>query len=96
MYYDGIIISIITFICIGIFHPIVIKAEYYFTKKIWPIFLISGIVFVILSIFINQYIIRCCFGILGISCLWSIIELFEQEKRVKRGWFPNGRERKKQ
>ncbi|XME01392.1 DUF4491 family protein [Lachnospiraceae bacterium C1.1] len=33
--------------------------------------------------------------ILGITCIWCIVELFEQEKRVERGWFPNGRKREK-
>ncbi|MCR5112314.1 MAG: DUF4491 family protein [Acholeplasmatales bacterium] len=96
MFYDGIIIGIITFLCIGIFHPIVIKAEYYFTKKVWPIFLIAGISTIILSIFVDNYIARCSLAVLGISCLWSILELFEQEKRVQRGWFPDGRKRKTQ
>ena len=93
MSYDGIIIGVITFLCIGVFHPIVIKAEYYFTKKIWPIFLFFGIAGILLSIFMQNYIIRISFAVFGISCIWSIKELFDQEKRVLRGWFPNGRKR---
>ena len=31
----------------------------------------------------------------GMSCLWSILELFEQEERVKKGWFPANPKRKK-
>ena len=58
MSYDGIIIGVITFLCIGVFHPIVIKAEYYFTKKIWPIFLFFGIAGILLSIFMQNYIIH--------------------------------------
>lgn len=27
-------------------------------------------------------------AIIGICFLWSIKELFEQEKRVKKGWYP--------
>ena len=34
MNYDGIIIGIGTFLIIGLLHPVVIKAEYYFTTKI--------------------------------------------------------------
>ena len=30
---SGLIIAVFCFLCIGVFHPIVIKAEYYFTKK---------------------------------------------------------------
>ena len=42
-----------------------------------------------------SFIDPCCddipaalLGVLGCSCLWSIQELFEQEKRVEKGWFP--------
>ena len=45
MQFNGLIIGVSVFLIIGIFHPIVIKAEYYFTKKIWPAFLIMGIIF---------------------------------------------------
>lgn len=34
MNFTGILIGVITFFLIGLFHPIVIKAEYYFSKKI--------------------------------------------------------------
>ena len=34
-------------------------------------------------------------GILAFSCFWSIRELFEQEQRVKKGWFPKNEKRKK-
>ncbi|MTK13076.1 MAG: DUF4491 family protein, partial [Clostridiaceae bacterium] len=53
MNFQGVTIGLISFLIIGIFHPIVIKAEYYFSKKIWPVFLIVGIVFIFLSISIN-------------------------------------------
>nr|WP_197272504.1 DUF4491 family protein [Methanobrevibacter arboriphilus] len=33
MYFEGIIIGLSAFIIIGIFHPIVIKGEYYIGKK---------------------------------------------------------------
>lgn len=89
MNYQGIIIGISSFIIIGIFHPIVIKSEYYFGKKIWPIFLTSGILLVALSLFINTTTLSAVMGVTGFSCLWSIQEIFEQEERVKKGWFPN-------
>lgn len=46
MNYDGIIIGLTSFLIIGLFHPIVIKAEYYIGKKIWPVFLILGIILI--------------------------------------------------
>ena len=42
MNYTGIIIGLGTFLIIGIFHPIVIKAEYYFGKRCWWAFLLVG------------------------------------------------------
>ena len=39
-------------------------------------------------------VVSAALGVAGMSCLWSILELKEQEKRVARGWFPK-KERKK-
>ena len=47
---DGIIIGICTFLIIGMFHPIVIKAEYYFGTRCWWWFLVLGIAGIIASI----------------------------------------------
>ncbi|MBI6872120.1 DUF4491 family protein [Clostridium aciditolerans] len=88
MNFQGVTIGLISFLIIGIFHPIVIKAEYYFSKKIWPVFLIVGIVFIFLSISINTQTLSAILGITGFTCLWSIHEIFEQEKRVQKGWYP--------
>lgn len=38
----GIIIAFASFFVIGIFHPIVIKGEYYFSEKILPFFSCDG------------------------------------------------------
>ena len=43
----GLIISVGVFLLIGVFHPIVIKTEYYFSDRVWPVFLVGGIVSVI-------------------------------------------------
>ncbi len=40
IYFEGIVIGVFTFVVIGVFHPIVIKGEYHFGTKIWPVFLI--------------------------------------------------------
>ena len=39
----GIIIGLATFLTIGLFHPIVIKAEYYFGRRCWWAFLLTGL-----------------------------------------------------
>ena len=43
MYFTGIIIAVCTFLIIGFFHPIVIKAEYYTGTRLWWLFLIVGL-----------------------------------------------------
>lgn len=94
MNFQGIIIAVISFLIIGVFHPIVIKTEYYFGKRAWPVFLILGIFFISISIFQKQIILSVIMGIIGATCLWSIKEIFEQEKRVEKGWFPSNPNRK--
>lgn len=88
MNFQGIIIGLASFFIIGIFHPIVIKGEYYFGKKIWPVFLIVGIILVLVSITIESTVLSAIFGVTGFSSFWSIKELYEQEERVRKGWFP--------
>ena len=88
MEWFGLIIGLCTFIIIGAFHPVVIKAEYYFGKKCWPVFLVSGLMCVAGSIFIKTLWVSALVAVLGFTLLWSIKELFEQEKRVKKRWFP--------
>ena len=73
-----------TFLCIGVFHPIVIKAEYYWGVKCWWVFLLFG----------QGVYLPTLMGVAGFSSLWSIIELFKQKKRVERGWFPRNPKRR--
>lgn len=88
MYFTGIIIAVATFFCIGLFHPIVIKTEYHFGTRPWWIFLAVGLAIIIGSLFVSNAIVSSIMGAFGCSCLWSILELFEQRKRVLKGWFP--------
>lgn len=94
MYFTGIVIAVSTFITIGVFHPIVIKAEYYFGTRPWWIFLMVGIALCIAALFIENVIISSITGVVGASSLWAIGELFSQRKRVIKGWFPMNPKRK--
>ncbi len=85
---QGILIGAGAFLIIGIFHPIVIKTEYHFGTKVWPVFLIVGLTTLGLSLFIRNVLGAGILGVFGFSCLWSIRELFEQAERVEKGWFP--------
>ena len=94
LYFTGIIIAASTFLAIGIFHPIVIKAEYYFGTRPWWIFLVAGIGLCVLALFIENVILSSITGVVGASSLWSIGELISQRKRVLKGWFPMNPKRK--
>lgn len=93
MFFTGLIIAFGTFLIIGVFHPIVIKTEYYFGTGPWQVFLVLGIGAIIASLCIAQVILSSLLGVIGASCLWSIGELFEQKKRVDKGWFPKNKNR---
>lgn len=95
MNWNGILIGAGAFLIIGLLHPVVIKGEYYFGKGIWPAFLAAGAGFTALSLFLRGTVLPALSAVLGFSLLWSIKELFEQERRVKRGWFPENPGRKK-
>lgn len=88
MYFQGIIIAVATFLIIGIFHPIVIKSEYYFGVKCWPVFAVLGIAFLAVSLYVSDVLYASLLGVTGCSLLWSILEIFEQRERVRKGWFP--------
>ena len=95
MNFSGLIIGIATFLIIGIFHPIVIKCEYYWGKRCWWVFLVCGIIGVIGSLVINNLLLSVLLGVVAFSCFWSIRELYEQEERVAKGWFPKNPKRNK-
>lgn len=95
MNFSGIIIGLCTFLIIGVCHPLVIKAEYHLGKGCWWLFLLAGIGFAALSLFVESMVWSTIAGVAAFSSFWSILELFEQEKRVKRGWFPANPARKR-
>ena len=89
----GLVIWAAAFLCIGVFHPIVIKAEYYWGVRCWWLFLMFGIGCLAGSLFANGVVPAALLGVAGFSSLWSIIELFKQRERVRKGWFPRNPKR---
>ncbi len=89
----GLVIGIATFLIIGLFHPIVIKSEYYFGVKCWWVFLLMGIVSVALSVVVRDLLFSTLLAVWGASSFWSIGELFQQRERVRKGWFPKREKR---
>ncbi len=89
----GLVIGAATFLIIGLFHPLVIQGEYRFGTGCWWFFLLMGLAAVAASVAVRQVVWSTLLAVWGASSLWSIGELFEQRKRVERGWFPRNPKR---
>lgn len=94
MNFTGLIISAATFLSIGAFHPLVIKAKYYLGVGCWWMFLLLGLACIAVSLIVSGVLVSTLFGVIGFSSLWSILELFKQKERVAKGWFPRNPKRK--
>ena len=84
----GLALGICTFLIIGLFHPVVVKAEYYWGTRCWWIFLLLGLGGVAASIYVSDFFVSSLLGVFAFSSFWTIKEVFDQEKRVRKGWFP--------
>ena len=85
---SGIAIAVVSFLAIGLFHPLVIKGEYHFGVRIWPAFALVGVVCLVAGCWIEDIVLSAILSVVGVCSLWSIGELFKQRERVAKGWFP--------
>lgn len=74
-HFEGIIIGICTFLIIGLFHPIVVKAEYYWGTRCWWWFLLLGIAGIIGSLLVSNLVISTLLGVFSFSSFWTIKEI---------------------
>lgn len=88
MSFNGIIVGVSVFLIIGICHPVTIKLEYYWGKRSWLVFFFAGLISSVASLFISNQTLSTIVAAFAFSCFWGIREIFSQEKRVLRGWFP--------
>lgn len=93
--WNGVLIGLATFLIIGLFHPLVIKGEYYFGEKIKYAFLAMGILTLFATLLVGSQILSALLGVTAFSSFWSIKEVDEQVRRVEKGWFPANPKRKK-
>ncbi|MDE6235783.1 MAG: DUF4491 family protein [Muribaculaceae bacterium] len=91
----GIVTGLCTFLIIGLFHPVVIKCEYHFGVKCWWWFAILGAAMCALAVIVSDLFLSTIFGVTGFCGFWTILEIFEQRERVRKGWFPANPKRKK-
>lgn len=92
---SGLVIGALTFLVIGLFHPLVIKAEYHFGTRSWWFFLILGLAAAAGSVLLRGMLPSVLAGVVAFSSFWSILEVFEQAVRVRKGWFPANPKRSK-
>ena len=85
---EGLTVGLATFIIIGVFHPIVIKCEYYFGVRCWWWFLLLGIAMCVVSVIVADTVLSILAGVVAFSSFWTIKEIFDQRERVRKGWFP--------
>lgn len=90
----GLVLGICTFLIIGLFHPVVVKAEYYWGTRCWWLFLLLGLGGVVASVCVADLFVSALLGVFAFSSFWTIKEVFDQEKRVRKGWFPKNPRRK--
>ena len=88
MEFEGLLIGLGAFLLIGVFHPLVIKAEYHFGEKSWMFFLLIALVSSVISLFVQNNLLSMFLGVLGFASFWSVLEIFKQHERVKQGRFP--------
>lgn len=81
-------IGLSTFLVIGLFHPLVIKAEYYLGQPSRYGFLAAGFIALAAAFFVEDIFWSAILGVVAFSCFWSIREIIDQKRRVERGWFP--------
>ena len=62
--------------------------EYSFGKQSWWVWLVAGLAFSLLSLLVKNSILSTIIGGFAFSCFWGIREMFQQENRVLKGWFP--------
>ena len=94
LHFEGLLIGIATFLIIGIFHPVIIKMEYHTGTRYWWVLLLAGIIAILIGLFfVANIVLHAILGAFAFSAFWGIGELFAQEKRVQKGWFPRNPKR---
>lgn len=88
MRFDGLIIGVVTFLLIGLFHPLVIKGEYFFGPRVNIAFVVLGVIMSAVSVLTPNFRMSILSAVVACCSFWSIKEVYEQEERVLKGWFP--------
>jgi uncharacterized protein DUF4491 len=88
MNYFGLLIGVATLFIIGLGFPLVIHGERIFGFLWWPYMLLIGILFIVISLFVQIEWLSALIGVLGATFVWGSTELKEQAVRAEIGWYP--------
>ncbi len=91
--WEGLLVGACTFVIIGVFHPLVIKGEYYFGQRVKWAFATMGVA-TAFGALVTSGVLSCLLAVTAFSSFWSIKEVAEQAERVRKGWFPANPNRK--
>lgn len=90
---DAVVFGLLSLLMMGSYYPVVIKGEYYFSRKIWPIFLATGLAALALSTRMEG--LSCWLtAFFGAVNIWAVVEIREQAERVQQGRYPKNPKRK--
>lgn len=84
--FDGLLIGIVTFLIIGLFHPVVEGRVLLGDEMLVDIPCLGDFRSDSL-LFIDSVFVSAICGVFAFSSFWTIKEIFEQEERVQKGWF---------
>lgn len=91
----GVVLGVCVFLIIGLFHPLVVRAEYHFGVRAGWGFGLFGAAMGIACVLVDSLFLSACLGVTAFSSFWSIREVFQQRERVAKGWFPANPKRKR-
>ena len=95
MNWFGILVGVSALCIIGLGFVWVIRGERYLGYLWWPYVMGTGLLCVMISLFVKSNYVASLIGALGGSLIWGSTELKEQAVRGELGWYPF-HDRKKQ
>lgn len=88
MSFLGFAFGILTLFIIGLGFVWVIRGERYLGYLWWPYVMGSGILLILVSLFVSGIWLSAVLGAFGASLVWGSTELKEQAIRAEVGWYP--------
>ena len=79
----SVLLAVCTFLIIGLFHPLVIKTEYYFGTRPWWLWLIGGLASIVGALFISDNFLSTLLAVLGATLLWGREGLVSHESEAE-------------